>query len=143
MTITSQKNMLASKTTGLIVINGVPKGWLNKRTPYNKTIEKGPGGGVKDHRNWDNVVYGWTKKECQTTHHPECKKIPHTVYVEKCDVNTEQECETVYESVQDENCNTVYDTKCHTSYDAPLYRNSKVNLHPFKSHLSQKFKQTI
>ena len=73
------------------------------------------------------------KKECQTTHHPECKKIPHTVYVEKCDVNTEQKCETVYESVQDENCNTVYDTKCHTSYDAPLYRNSKVNLHPFKS----------
>ena len=56
------------------------------------------------------------KKECQTTHHPECKKIPHTVYVEKCDVNTEQKCETVYESVQDENCNTVYDTKCHTSY---------------------------
>ena len=40
------------------------------------------------------------KKECQTTHHPECKKIPHTVYVEKCDVNTEQKCETVYESVQ-------------------------------------------
>ena len=77
------------------------------------------------------------KKECQTTHHPECKKIPHTVYVEKCDVNTEQKCETVYESVQDENCNTVYDTKCHTSYDAPLYRNSKVNLHPFQLGLIQ------
>ena len=63
-----------------------------------KNCWQGSGGGSQ--KNWDNVVYGWTKKECQTTHHPECKKIPHTVYVEKCDVNTEQKCETVYESVQ-------------------------------------------
>ena len=102
-------------------------------TPYNKNVDKGRGEGVKKIER-TSFING-PKKECQTTHHPECKKIPHTIYVEKCDVNTEQKCETVYESVQEENCNTVYDTKCHTSYDAPLYRNSKVNLHPFKSHV--------
>ena len=58
------------------------------------------------------------EKECQTTHHPECRETQQTLYAEHCEVNNEQKCETVYDTVYE----TKTQQKCNQGYGHKLRR---------------------